>query len=136
MCVATPAAAQDVQPVLNARLSVPMGLMLETGFFTGKMYPEGMAGPSLTVGAGTGGGQVSVGYRALMMMGLNGALQAVAVRTWGDPVGAPSRQTYAGVEARGGILLMSAGLGVLVRVGGEQPGGSRVRLMASVGVGL
>jgi hypothetical protein len=129
--------AQDTQPLVGVRLSVPLGLMAEGGMLWKHVdEPEGMFGPAVTAAVGTGGVQLGAGYRLIGMMGMNGAVQALVAHTFGYPAGAPKGQLYVGGEARGGILFGSLGVGLLVRVAGSPPRGAPVRLAVSVGVGL
>ena len=135
--VARTGGAQDAQPVANVRVDAPLGLMLEAGLMAKTLdQPEGFGGPTITAAVGTGGARIGAGWRMVAMMGVNLATQGVVVRTWRNPLGARPDQLYVGGEVRGGILFGSVGVGALVRVAGEEPGGSAVRLTASVGIGL
>ena len=72
---------------------------------------------AVTLSPGTDGGRVSTGVWGLVTSprypdaGLPLELRTTLLRTWGHPLGAPADRTWAGLEARGGLLFLVVELG-------------------------
>ncbi|MCG6961955.1 MAG: hypothetical protein LJE95_01660 [Acidobacteria bacterium] len=89
-----------------------------------------ISGPYAQLGAGTGGGRLSLGYgqllgelrrdRLLTHAYLGYGLKATLLRTWSNPVGAPPSTTYLGAAAEVSIARVNIELGALRRVQGRR----------------
>lgn len=136
LVAATPLHAQGrtAVPVANLRFDSPMGLMAEGALVFGRSGADGVVGPAVVAGVGMHGARGGVGYRMTSMMGMQLMANAFFLRTWNDPLGVPPRQGYVGGDVRVGMMLVSVGLGAIVRVSGDR--GARMRPTASIGIGL
>jgi len=87
-------------------------------------------GPYAQLGAGGGGARISIGYGRLWadvgrggrflrhtFMGLG--IRGTVLRTWGDPVGAPSAGTYVGPELELSMARVNVTFGALRRMSGS-----------------
>ena len=141
--VAVPASARaaEAQGVLGVQFGAPLRASGTIGRLTGKPCADcnhsvhgarlvrlsgGQGG--IKVSAGIGGGFFRPPVRALGLL-----VSAVAIRTWGSPVGAEDGATFVGAECEL-ALYGRAGAGAAMRVGGD---GSREWLFLwSLGAGF
>jgi hypothetical protein len=127
-----------VVPSLGLRASVPLGgsaaLTLTVGDnkeccagcdCTGT---EGhhVTGPSLFAEAGSGGGQLGLGYTMIIQEErwhpvLAAGAHAVVVRTWGSPWFTEKNQTYVGGQIGATLMGWGVRVGALKHVQGEPP---------------
>jgi len=136
----------EVIPTLAVRAAVPTAASASLTLTIGATSdsPQFCAheplGPSVSVEAGTGGGQLAFGIGTVCLdtpllpkYGL--ALRAVVARTWGNPVRTEPGQTYLGVNLDL-TALATLRLGVLKHVGKGDPRARDWLFVYGVGFGF
>jgi hypothetical protein len=139
----TPERTGWVAPVLGTRFGTPLRISASAGLILGRVSADDAAyhtasGWLVQAEAGAGGGKLALGKAAALLYGpfrpyAGGALKAVVVRTWGSPLGARPRRTYAGAEVDLALLYVRASVGLLRQVAGS---GDDTMLSWGVGIGF
>ncbi len=141
-------------PLARLRYSIPLEFSVGGGAVVGRMPASfdcttfcEYQGIIAQADAGTGGGQLGVGYARLIgtrkprsaYLGnvyVGWSARAVLVRTWGDSNLDPVHQTLAGVEGQFAVPRISVYLGVLRRISAAHDRADRFVYTAGVGWGF